>query len=100
MTDLAEYERVGNPDGSFQLTRKHARVQSERDSMREAMRCEVPRMTYEKYREGVPCSGCSRPTRTQSLGSFAVPLSLGRTDVLPFARHLPLPDQIRALMAW
>ena len=29
MTGLAEYERVGNPDSSFQLTTEHARVQSE-----------------------------------------------------------------------
>lgn len=72
---------------------------SGRESMREAMRCEVPRMTYEKYRERSHVRAVAAPTSTQSLRSFAGPPSLGRTDVLPFARDLPVPDQIRALMA-
>ena len=54
----------------------------------------------EKYRERSHVRAAAAPTSTQSLRSFAGPPSLGRTDVLPFARHLPVPDQIRALMAW
>ena len=57
---MAEYERIGNADSSWQLTTRHAGVQTERASMREAMRCEVPRMTDERYREGVPCSSPSK----------------------------------------
>ena len=38
MTDLAEYERVGDLVSSFELTAKHARAQSERERLRE-VRC-------------------------------------------------------------
>ena len=63
------------------------------------MRCEVHRMTYRQERERSQVRAVAAPTRTQSLRSFAGPPSLGRNDVLPFARDLPVPDQIRALMA-
>jgi hypothetical protein len=61
MTDLAECERVGDLDGPFQRTAMHERAQRVRERLREALRCDVPPLTYEEYRTGTPCPGCGLP---------------------------------------
>lgn len=81
MIDLAEYERVGDVDGPFELTRKHERAQNERERLRDAVRCDVPSLTYEEYRAGTPCPGCGRPYRDEEPWE-----SRGTTSMTPTER--------------
>jgi len=61
VTSPGEYERLGDIEAPFQLTKKHHRAQQDRAQMVESMRGEVPGLTYEAYRAGAPCPGCGRP---------------------------------------
>ena len=61
MTDLSEYERLGDLDSPFAVTVRHERAQRERKRLRESMRCDTAPLTYEAYRAGSPCPGCGRP---------------------------------------
>jgi hypothetical protein len=61
LTDLAGYERLGAIDASFNLTAKHTRAQRQSERIREALRCDVPPLTFDAYRSGHPCPGCGRP---------------------------------------
>ncbi|GAA4127940.1 hypothetical protein [Actinomadura keratinilytica] len=63
MVDLTEYERRGDLDAPFELTRKHERAQKTAERIREAVRCDVAPLTWEAYVAGEPCPGCGLPYR-------------------------------------
>ncbi|GAA0358184.1 hypothetical protein GCM10010151_54840 [Actinoallomurus spadix] len=65
MIDLTEYERRGDFDAPFELTKKHERVQKESECIREAVRCDVAPLTWEAYVAGEPCPGCGLPYRDE-----------------------------------
>jgi hypothetical protein len=60
-SDLDAYERLGDLDAPFAITTKDERRQRDRQQLRDSMHCEVAALTYEQYRAGQPCPGCSRP---------------------------------------
>lgn len=70
MVDLAEYERIGDLDTPFELTKKHERAQKQSEHIRDAVRCETPPLTWEDYVAGEPCSGCGRPYRDRERWEF------------------------------
>ncbi len=61
MTNLSEYERLGDLDSPFAVTVRHERAQRERERLRESARCDTAPLTYEAYKAGSPCLGCGRP---------------------------------------
>ncbi|MCT2085165.1 hypothetical protein M3D75_03455 [Microbacterium enclense] len=61
MPNPGDYEQLGDITAPFQLTKKHHRAQVDRARMVDSMRCEVPSLTFDEYRAGVPCPGCGRP---------------------------------------
>ena len=61
MADLTDYERRGDLNAPFELTRKHERTQTDAARLREATRCDVPRLPWEAYLAGAPCPGCGLP---------------------------------------
>jgi hypothetical protein len=63
MASLADYERRGQLDAPFELTRKHHQAQRECERIRDAVRCDVARLTCEPYVAGEPCPGCGVPYR-------------------------------------
>lgn len=65
MAELTEYERRGDLDAPFELTRKAERTQKERERIHDAVRCEIPSLTWEQYAAGGPCPGCGRPYRDE-----------------------------------
>ncbi|MFC5180774.1 hypothetical protein [Actinomadura harenae] len=65
MVDLTEYERRGDLNAPFELTKKHERAQTESERIREAVRCNVARLTWEEYSAGEPCPGCGLPYRDE-----------------------------------
>lgn len=60
---MADYERRGDLDAPFALTKKDERAQRERERLRDAVRCNIPSLTWEQYAAGMPCPGCGRPYR-------------------------------------
>jgi hypothetical protein len=63
MAELIDYERHGDLNAPFILTSKHARAQKEAVRLREAVRCDAPRLTWDAYVAGAPCPGCGLPYR-------------------------------------
>lgn len=61
MVDLADYERLGDLDAPFKLTKKHERAQKESERIRDAVRCDIPALTWDAYVAGAPCPGCGLP---------------------------------------
>lgn len=61
MTQPAEHEPLGDIEAPFELTKAHHRRQETAARLADSMRCDVPRLTYEQFRSGVPCPGCGRP---------------------------------------
>ena len=61
MVDLAVYERRGDLDAAFELTKKHQRAQEESERIHNAVHCELPMLTWKAYQAGEPCPGCGRP---------------------------------------
>lgn len=59
--DLSSYEQLGDLDAPFELSTKDERRQRDRQHLRDSIRCEVAPLTFEQYRAGRPCPGCSRP---------------------------------------
>lgn len=70
MVDLADYERRGDLDAPFELTKKAERAQKECERIRDAVRCETPSLTWEQYVAGEPCPGCGRPYRDEERWVF------------------------------
>lgn len=70
MVDLAEYERRGDLDAPFKLTKKHERTQKGLERMRDAVRCGTPPLTWAAYVAGEPCPGCRRPYRDEERWEF------------------------------
>lgn len=70
MVETAEYERRGDLDAPFELTKKAERAQKDREQMRAAARCETPSLTWEQYAAGEPCPGCGRLYRDQEPWEF------------------------------
>jgi len=70
MADLADYERRGDLNAPFGLTKKHERAQTEAARLRESTRCDVPRLTWEAYMAGEPCPGCGLPYRDEEPREF------------------------------
>lgn len=60
MTDLEEYERVGDLSAPFVVSKLQQRRQAERVAQR-LPRCEVPGLSWAAYAAGEPCPGCGRP---------------------------------------
>lgn len=60
-SDLDAYERLGNLDAPFAVGTKDERRQRDRQRLRDSMRCDVARLTYDQYRAGQPCPGCGCP---------------------------------------
>lgn len=63
MVEITEYEKRGDLDALFELTKKAERAQAEAERMSEALRCDVPSLTWEEYLAGRACPGCGRPYR-------------------------------------
>ncbi|GLZ16426.1 hypothetical protein Acsp04_66610 [Actinomadura sp. NBRC 104425] len=70
MVDLTEYERRGDLDAPFELTKKHERAQKTAERIREAVRCDVAPLTWEAYVAGEPCPGCGLPYRDEEPWDF------------------------------
>jgi hypothetical protein len=70
MLDLIDYERRGDLNAPFQLTKKHERAQKEAVILRGATRCELPRLTWGDYVAGEPCPGCGLPYRDDERWEF------------------------------
>ena len=62
MADLTDYERRGDLNAPFELTKKQQKAQKEAARLRQA-HCEVPSLTWEAYVAGEPCPGCGLPYR-------------------------------------
>lgn len=61
VTDMAEYQNLGDLDSPFAVTAKHAGAQRDRERLRGAIRCDVAPLTFEAYQAVAPCPGCGRP---------------------------------------
>jgi hypothetical protein len=74
MADLDGYEPAGDIDAPFALSAKRHRNQQESESIRAAVHCRTPPLTYEEFRAASPCPGCGRPyiddERWQSRGTI------------------------------
>lgn len=70
MVDLIDYERRGDLNAPFELTKKHERAQKDATRLREAVRCDVPRLTWAAYAAGEPCPGCGLPYRDDEPWAF------------------------------
>lgn len=70
MVQITDYERRGDLDAPFELSKKDERAQKEREHIREAVRRDVPILTWEEYVAGAPCSGCGRPYRDEEPWDF------------------------------
>lgn len=55
MADLTDYERRGDLSAPFELTKSTSLAQKQALSIRESVRCDVPRLTWEEYAAGEPC---------------------------------------------
>lgn len=62
MVEIADYERRGDLDAPFELTKK---AQRQSEEIRAAVRCETPSLTWEQFAAGEPCPGCGRPYRDE-----------------------------------
>ncbi|PFG69061.1 hypothetical protein B0O41_3912 [Propionibacteriaceae bacterium ES.041] len=65
MVEITDYERRGDLDAPFELTKKAEWAQRQSEQIRDAVRCEVPSLTWEQYVAGEPCPGCGRPYRDE-----------------------------------
>ncbi|BAK33122.1 hypothetical protein MLP_01080 [Microlunatus phosphovorus NM-1] len=63
MVEVTDYERRGDLDAPFELTKTAERAQKQSEEIRDAVRCDVPMLTWEQYAAGDPCPGCGRPYR-------------------------------------
>ncbi|GAB3474551.1 hypothetical protein [Nocardiopsis coralliicola] len=63
MVEITDYERRGDLDAPFERTKKAERAQRESERIHDAVRCEVPSLTWEQYSAGEPCPGCGQPYR-------------------------------------
>lgn len=70
MVDLANYERRGDLQAPFELTKKHERTQQQCERIRDAVRCDVAPLTWEAYSARKPCPGCGLPYRDEELWEF------------------------------
>lgn len=61
MVEITEYERRGDLDAPFELTKAAERAQRQSEQIRDAVRCDVPMLTWEQYAAREPCPGCGRP---------------------------------------
>ena len=66
MVDLSEYERVGDLEAPFELTKTHQRAQEQSEQIRDAVRCDATPLTWEEYVAGAPCPGCGLPYSDES----------------------------------
>ena len=65
MADLTQYERRGDLEAPFELTKKHERMQRESERMRDVLTCTTPPLTWEQYAAGEPCPGCGHPYQSE-----------------------------------
>lgn len=65
MVDLSEYERRGDLDAPFELTKKHERAQQQSERMRDAVTCRTAPLGWEQYAAGEPCPGCGLPYQSE-----------------------------------
>jgi hypothetical protein len=63
MVQIADYERRGDLDAPFELTKKAEKAQEQAESIRDAVTCETPMLSWEEYAAGEQCPGCGRPYR-------------------------------------
>ena len=63
MDDMAEYERLGDLAVPFSVSKEAESAQGQVSRLHDALRCDVPTLTWEQYSAGEPCPGCSRPYR-------------------------------------
>jgi|SRR5699024_1448806 len=61
MVQITDYDRRGDLDAPFELTKQAERAQKVAERIRDAVRCETPMLTWEQYVAGEPCPGCGRP---------------------------------------
>lgn len=61
MVDLSEYERRGDLDAPFEVTKTHDRSQKQAEDRDAAVRCDVPGLTWTEFVAGEPCPGCGLP---------------------------------------
>ncbi|MDP5226882.1 MULTISPECIES: hypothetical protein [Arthrobacter] len=65
MVEIADYERRGDLDAPFELTKKAEKAQRQSEEIRAAVRCEIPSLTWEQFAAGEPCPGCGRSYRDE-----------------------------------
>ncbi|MGO1510427.1 MAG: hypothetical protein ACTHW4_07630 [Actinomycetales bacterium] len=70
MVDITEYERRGDLEAPFEVTKKQERAQNESERLRDALHCETPKLTWERYAAGDPCPGCGLPYRDEEPWEF------------------------------
>lgn len=70
MVDLADYERRGDLQAPFELTKKHEGAQQQSERIRDAVRCDVAPLTWEAYSAGEPCPGCDLPYQDEERWEF------------------------------
>jgi hypothetical protein len=84
MADLIDYERRGDLNAPFELTKNHERAQKEAVILRGAVRCDVPRLTWDGYMAREPCPGCGLPYRDDEPWEFKGTMNFTEEDR---ARH-------------
>lgn len=62
MVDLTDYERIGELDAPFEVSKKQQRRQKDREGWHSSW-CTVPALTWEAFVAGEPCPGCRLPYR-------------------------------------
>ena len=70
MVQITDYERRGDLRAPFELTKAAERAQKQSEQIRDSVRCDVPRLTWEQYAAGEPCPGCGRPYRDDEHWEF------------------------------
>lgn len=70
MAEITDYERRGDLDAPFELTKKDERTQKQRERIRAAVRSDVPPLAWEQYTAGEPCPGCGLPYRDEEPWDF------------------------------
>lgn len=111
MAEIMDYERRGDLGALFEMTKKAERAQEERERIHDAVRCEVPAVTWEQHaaeqercKSDHPACGSHRHSVSESLTSHCgkccppPPMSPSQRDGI--IRLLRRPALAEGQMMW
>ena len=75
-----EYDSTGDLSAPFELTKKAQRAQAQSERIRESVRCDVPRLTWEQYAAGEPCPECGRSYRDEEHARYEAEVARYRAE--------------------